>query len=34
LKEDTKLHAHVRRLPKLLERIKALEKIVSKNSPE
>jgi UDP-3-O-[3-hydroxymyristoyl] glucosamine N-acyltransferase len=34
LKEDTKLHAHVRRLPKLLERIKALEKIVSKDSPE
>ena len=34
MKEDTKLQAHVRRLPKLLERVKALEKIVSKNSPE
>lgn len=34
MKEDTKLQAHVRRLPKLLERIKALEKIVSKESPK
>jgi UDP-3-O-[3-hydroxymyristoyl] glucosamine N-acyltransferase len=34
MKEDTKLQAHVRRLPKLLERVKALEKIVSKDSPE
>lgn len=32
MKEDTKLQAHVRRLPKLLERVKALEKIVSKDS--
>ena len=34
MKEDTKLQAHVRRLPKLLERVKALEKIVSKDSPK
>lgn len=34
MKEDTKLQAHVRRLPKLLERIKALEKIVSKDTTE
>lgn len=32
MKEDTKLQAHVRRLPKLLERVKALEKIVSKDA--
>ncbi len=34
MKEETKLQAHVRRLPKLLERVKALEKIVSKDSAE
>ncbi len=34
MKEDTKLQAHVRRLPKLLERVKALEKIVSKKASE
>lgn len=34
MKEETKLQAHVRRLPKLLERVKALEKIVSQDSPE
>jgi len=32
MKEDTKLQAHVRRLPKLLDRVKALEKIISKDS--
>jgi hypothetical protein len=34
MKEETKLQAHVRRLPKLLERVKALEKIVSKDTTE
>lgn len=34
MKEDTKLQAHVRRLPKLLERVKALEKIISKDTSE
>ena len=34
MKEDTKLQAHVRRLPKLLERVKALEKIISKDAFE
>jgi UDP-3-O-[3-hydroxymyristoyl] glucosamine N-acyltransferase len=34
MKEDTKLQAHVRRLPKLVERVKALEKIISKKSTE
>ncbi len=30
MKEDTKLQAHVRRLPKLVDRVKALEKAISK----
>ena len=34
MKEDTKLQAHVRRLPKLLERVKALEKMLSKDAAE
>lgn len=34
MKEETKLQAHVRRLPKLLDRVKALEKIISKDSPQ
>ena len=29
--EDTKLKAHARRLPKLLERVKKLEKAISKD---
>jgi len=33
MKEDTKLQAHVRRLPKLLERIKALEKTILRSDP-
>lgn len=34
MKEETKLQAHVRRLPKLVERVKALEKLVSKEALE
>lgn len=34
MKEETKLQAHARRLPKLVERVKALEKIISKKSTE
>jgi UDP-3-O-[3-hydroxymyristoyl] glucosamine N-acyltransferase len=31
MKEDTKLQAHVRRLPRLVDRVKALEKAISKD---